>query len=89
VSQCFFDLNTQKTAERAGFEPAVLAVSTPDFESGPFGHSGTSPSITYKTQGRNGAIHPDKMAVKSTSTRERTKEVDQQNKSGKTAPLYA
>jgi len=29
------------------------------------------------------------MAVKSTSTRERTKEVDQQNKSGKTAPLYA
>ena len=31
-------------AERVGFEPTVRVNRTPDFESGPFDHSGTSPS---------------------------------------------
>ena len=30
-------------AERVGFEPTVRENRTPDFESGPFDHSGTSP----------------------------------------------
>ena len=30
-------------AERVGFEPTVRVNRTPDFESGPFDHSGTSP----------------------------------------------
>ena len=30
-------------AERVGFEPTVRETRTPDFESGPFDHSGTSP----------------------------------------------
>ena len=29
--------------ERVGFEPTVRVKRTPDFESGPFDHSGTSP----------------------------------------------
>ena len=33
-------------AERAGFEPAVPC-GTPDFESGTFDHSATSPSIPF------------------------------------------
>jgi hypothetical protein len=33
-------------AERAGFEPAVPC-GTPDFESGTFDHSATSPSISF------------------------------------------
>ena len=32
-------------AERVGFEPTVRENRTPDFESGPFDHSGTSPLI--------------------------------------------
>ena len=35
-------------AEREGFEPPVLAMSTPDFESGTLDHSATSPSTTYE-----------------------------------------
>ena len=31
-------------AERVGFEPTVRENRTPDFESGPFDHSGTSPN---------------------------------------------
>ena len=34
-------------AERVGFEPTVRETRTPDFESGPFDHSGTSPNILY------------------------------------------
>ena len=33
----------QFLAERVGFEPTVRCNRTPDFESGPFDHSGTSP----------------------------------------------
>ena len=32
-------------AERVGFEPTVRENRTPDFESGPFDHSGTSPML--------------------------------------------
>ena len=32
-------------AERVGFEPTVRENRTPDFESGPFDHSGTSPEL--------------------------------------------
>ena len=40
-----FTFNTLgvKLAERVGFEPTVRYNRTPDFESGPFDHSGTSP----------------------------------------------
>ncbi len=67
----------QKYAERAGFEPAVLAMSTPDFESGPFGHSGTSPSTTYVHYVLYGVILAPyfwaKMAVKVYFDREKNK----------------
>ena len=35
----------QFLAERVGFEPTVRCNRTPDFESGPFDHSGTSPLV--------------------------------------------
>ncbi len=35
-------IGTNKLAERVGFEPTVPC-GTPDFESGTFGHSATSP----------------------------------------------
>ena len=34
-------------AERVGFEPTVRENRTPDFESGPFDHSGTSPLFCF------------------------------------------
>ena len=34
-------------AERVGFEPTVRENRTPDFESGPFDHSGTSPNFLW------------------------------------------
>ena len=34
-------------AERVGFEPTVRENRTPDFESGSFDHSDTSPRISY------------------------------------------
>ena len=34
-----------RMAERVGFEPTVRENRTPDFESGPFDHSGTSPPM--------------------------------------------
>ena len=37
-------------AEREGFEPPVLAMSTPDFESGTFGHSVTSPVVNSASE---------------------------------------
>ena len=39
-------------AEGVGFEPTVPQSSTPDFESGPFDHSGTLP--------REAGIHSDR-----------------------------
>lgn len=36
-------LSKQSRTEREGFEPSVLETSTTDFESAPFGRSGTSP----------------------------------------------
>ncbi len=37
-------------AERVGFEPTVRENRTPDFESGPFDHSGTSPLVCFNLQ---------------------------------------
>ena len=37
-------------AERVGFEPTVRYNRTPDFESGPFDHSGTSPYSTVAAE---------------------------------------
>ena len=45
-------------AERVGFEPTVRCNRTPDFESGPFDHSGTSPVF-----GRGGEILVSKSHV--------------------------
>ena len=39
-------------AERVGFEPTVRCNRTPDFESGPFDHSGTSPGLSHCYRGR-------------------------------------
>ena len=36
-------MNTSHVAERVGFEPTVRENRTPDFESGTFDHSATSP----------------------------------------------
>ena len=39
-------------AERVGFEPTVRLNRTPDFESGPFDHSGTSPVVFHSVSRR-------------------------------------
>ncbi len=42
-------------AERVGFEPTVRENRTPDFESGPFDHSGTSPLGTAGSRSHGSA----------------------------------
>ena len=46
-------------AERVGFEPTVRENRTPDFESGPFDHSGTSPQFRFfvRPDALRGVVH--------------------------------
>lgn len=39
----FFSKSARELAERVGFEPTEAGYASLDFESSPFGHSGTSP----------------------------------------------